>query len=39
MRLGAPWNVDAKLNGRSVQLPASTASVVVTSSGLNVVGY
>jgi len=38
MRLGAPWNVDAKLNGRSVQLPASTASVVVTSSGLNVVG-
>ena len=38
MRLGAPWNVDATVNGRSVQLPASTASVVVTSTRLSVVG-
>jgi len=38
IRIGAPWNVDASLNGKSVQLPASTASVVVTSTGMNVVG-
>jgi hypothetical protein len=37
IRIGAPWNVDATLNGKSVQLPASTASVVVTSTGINVV--
>ena len=36
MRLGAPWNVDATVNGKSVPLPASTASVVVTSTGLSV---
>ena len=38
IRVGAPWNVDATLNGNSVQLPASTASVVVTSTGMSVVG-
>jgi cytoskeleton protein RodZ len=37
IRIGAPWNLDASLNGKSVQLPASTASVVVTSTGINVV--
>ena len=25
IRIGAPWNVDATLNGKAVQLPASTA--------------
>jgi cytoskeleton protein RodZ len=38
IRFGAPWNVDATLNGKSVQLPASTASVVVTPTGTSVVG-
>jgi cytoskeleton protein RodZ len=38
IRIGAPWNVDASLNGKSVQLPASTANVVVTPTGINVVG-
>ena len=37
IRIGAPWNVDATLNGKSVQLPASTANVIVTSTGMNVV--
>ena len=34
MRVGAPWNVDATLNGTRAQLPASTGNVVVTASGL-----
>ena len=34
MRVGAPWNVDATLNGQRAQLPASTGNVVVTASGL-----
>jgi cytoskeleton protein RodZ len=34
MRVGAPWNVDATLNGRRAQLPASTGNVVVTARGL-----
>ncbi len=38
MRLGAPWNVDATLNGKVVHLPTSTANVVVTSKGITVVG-
>jgi cytoskeleton protein RodZ len=38
IRIGAPWNLDATLNGKSVQLPASTASVVVTPTGISVVG-
>jgi cytoskeleton protein RodZ len=34
IRIGAPWNVDATLNGRAVQLPAATGDVVVTPAGL-----
>ena len=34
IRIGAPWNVDATLNGRKLALPATTASVVVTARGL-----
>jgi len=34
LRLGAPWNVDATLNGKRIQLPASVGSVVVTAAGL-----
>jgi cytoskeleton protein RodZ len=34
IRIGAPWNLDATLNGKAVQLPASTGDVVVTSAGL-----
>jgi hypothetical protein len=30
LRIGAPWNVDATLNGRRAQLPASLANVLVT---------
>jgi len=36
MRLGAPWNVDATLNGKSVRLPSSTADNVVTPTGISV---
>jgi cytoskeleton protein RodZ len=35
IRIGAPWNVDATLNGKAVQLPASTGDVVVTRAGLS----
>jgi hypothetical protein len=38
IRIGAPWNVDAKLNGRAIGLPARTGNVVVTSTGLSVPG-
>jgi hypothetical protein len=34
IRIGAPWNLEARLNGKAVQLPASTGDVVVTSAGL-----
>jgi len=34
IRLGAPWNLDATLNGRPVQLPGSIGNVVVTPTGL-----
>jgi hypothetical protein len=34
IRIGAPWNVDATLNGKPVRLPASTGDVVVTPAGL-----
>ena len=34
IRIGAPWNVDATLNGKTVQLPASTGDVVATPAGL-----
>lgn len=35
IRIGAPWNLDATLNGKAVQLPASTGDVVVTPAGLS----
>jgi cytoskeleton protein RodZ len=35
IRVGAPWNVDATLNGKAVQLPTSTGDVVVTPAGLS----
>jgi hypothetical protein len=34
IRIGAPWNLDATVNGKAVQLPASTGDVVVTPTGL-----
>ena len=34
IRMGAPWNVDATLNGRALGLPATTGNVVVTATGL-----
>lgn len=34
IRLGAPWNVDASLNGRRVSLPGSIGNVVVAPHGL-----
>jgi Helix-turn-helix domain/RodZ C-terminal domain len=37
IRLGAPENLDAKLNGVFAALPGDTASVVVTTSGLRTV--
>jgi len=35
IRIGAPWNIEATLNGRAVRLPASTGDVVVTPAGLS----
>jgi cytoskeleton protein RodZ len=35
IRIGAPWNLDATLNGKAVQLPASTGDVVVTPAALS----
>jgi transcriptional regulator with XRE-family HTH domain len=34
IRIGAPWNLAARLNGKPVQLPTSIASVIVTPAGL-----
>jgi len=34
IRIGAPWNLDATLNGKAVQLPASTGDVLATPTGL-----
>lgn len=34
VRIGAPWNLDAKLNGKAVTLPASTGNVLATATGL-----
>jgi hypothetical protein len=35
VRMGAPWNLKASLNGRAVRgLPADTANVVITRTGL-----
>jgi Helix-turn-helix domain/Domain of unknown function (DUF4115) len=38
IRFGAPWNAQATLNGKSVRLPSAIADVLVTSSGMSVVG-
>jgi len=35
IRIGAPWNVDATLNGKAVQLPTATGDVVVTPAALS----
>jgi cytoskeleton protein RodZ len=34
VRIGAPWNLDATLNGKAVSLPASTGNVLATAAGL-----
>jgi hypothetical protein len=34
IRIGAPWNLDATLNGKRVQLPTAIADVMVTAGGL-----
>jgi cytoskeleton protein RodZ len=35
IRIGAPWNLDARLNGRALRgLPADTGNVFVTAAGL-----
>jgi cytoskeleton protein RodZ len=34
IRIGAPWNLDATLNGKAVRLPAATGDVVVAPAGL-----
>jgi hypothetical protein len=35
IRLGAPWNLDATLNGKDVELPGSVANILVTRAGFN----
>ena len=37
IRLGAPWNLDATLNGKRTQLPTSINNVVVTPGALRTV--
>jgi hypothetical protein len=37
IRLGAPQNLDASLNGRPATLPDDTANVVVTTAGIRTV--
>jgi cytoskeleton protein RodZ len=32
LRIGAPWNLDATVNGRTLTLPAATGNIVVTPS-------
>lgn len=34
VRFGAPWNVDATVNGKAAQLPSALGNVVVTASGV-----
>ena len=34
IRIGAPWNLEARLNGKPVRLPTSIADVIVTPTGL-----
>jgi hypothetical protein len=37
IRIGAPWNLDARLNGKLLQtLPANTGNVLVTRAGAKV---
>jgi hypothetical protein len=36
IRIGAPWNLDATLNGKPVALPAAIANVIATRRGLAV---
>ena len=38
VRIGAPWNVDATLNGKPVRLPASTGDVLVTPAAVRSLG-
>jgi hypothetical protein len=38
LRIGAPWNVDATLNGRRTQLPSSLANVLVTPQAVRPTG-
>jgi helix-turn-helix protein/uncharacterized protein DUF4115 len=33
VRIGAPWNLDASVNGKQLALPAATGNIVVTSAG------
>jgi hypothetical protein len=35
IRMGAPWNLEARLNGRTRALPGETGDVVVTRAGLD----
>jgi cytoskeleton protein RodZ len=35
IRFGAPWNLDATVNGKTAELPAATGNVVITQAGLN----
>jgi hypothetical protein len=34
LRIGAPWNIDARLAGKPLQLPHTVANLVVTRRGL-----
>jgi len=34
IRLGAPWNIDATLNGKRAKLPTATSNAIVTPAGL-----
>jgi len=38
LRIGAPWNADATLNGRTTQLPAALADILVTPLALRLAG-
>jgi hypothetical protein len=38
LRIGAPWNVDATLNGKRAQLPTALANILVTPQALRVAG-
>jgi hypothetical protein len=38
LRIGAPWNADATLNGRTTQLPAALADILFTPLALRLAG-